>query len=162
MKAAQLLQALDSHSSVSVAESLTGGLLAAAIVDVPGASNVFRGGVCTYAIDTKTSVLKVPAELLEEEGAVNEETAILMAAGVCDLFDSQWGISTTGVAGPGPQAGPRGEIAAGTALYAVYHQPTGKHWVRSAVFPGSRQQVRQQVVEAALTLALQAVSAQPR
>ncbi|WP_395820754.1 CinA family protein [Curtobacterium flaccumfaciens] len=110
--------------TLAVAESLTGGLVVATLVDVPGASAVVRGGVVAYATPVKHSVLGVSAELLEAEGAVHPEVARQMAAGVrialsVDGEPATWGISTTGVAGPEPQDGkPVGTVYVGIASAA--------------------------------------------
>jgi nicotinamide-nucleotide amidase len=107
--------------TVAVAESLTGGLVVATLVDVPGASAVVRGGVVAYATPVKHSVLGVSADLLAAEGAVDAEVARQMASGVrialaVDGEPATWGISTTGVAGPDPQDGkPVGTVFVGIA-----------------------------------------------
>nr|WP_245993396.1 nicotinamide-nucleotide amidohydrolase family protein [Xylanimonas allomyrinae] len=91
--------------TLAVAESLTGGLVAAALVDVPGASSVLRGGVVAYATDLKASLLGVDAALLAERGAVDPDVATAMAAGVRRVARSDVGLATTGVAGPDAQDG---------------------------------------------------------
>ncbi len=101
--------------SISVAESLTGGGLAEALSSLPGSSGIFRGSVTAYQPEIKSSLLKVPAELIAEFGVVSEEVAVAMADGVKQLMNSTWSISTTGVAGPGPSDG----VAAGTVWVAI-------------------------------------------
>ncbi|GGL77752.1 nicotinamide-nucleotide amidohydrolase family protein [Curtobacterium sp. Csp1] len=107
--------------TVAVAESLTGGLVVATLVGVPGASVVVRGGVVAYATPVKHTVLGVSADLLAEHGAVDPEVARQMASGVrtalaVDGEPATWGISTTGVAGPDPQDGkPVGTVFVGIA-----------------------------------------------
>lgn len=102
-------------TSVAVAESLTGGALASAIVDVVGASAVFRGGAVTYATDSKASVLGVSEERLALTGPVDGVVAEQMAHGVAHLFSAEFALSTTGVAGPGPNDGfPAGTVWIGT------------------------------------------------
>jgi nicotinamide-nucleotide amidase len=96
--------------TVAVAESLTGGLLAAELIRPAGASAVVRGGVVAYATAVKSSILGVDTELLAEQGAVHPLVAEQMAAGVrrvlsVDGREADIGISTTGVAGPDPQDG---------------------------------------------------------
>lgn len=103
------------NQSLAVAESLTGGGLGSALTDVPGASDVFKGGVIAYQVSIKESLLKVPESLIAEYGVVSEEVAIAMADGVRDLLGATWGIATTGVAGPGPSDG----VGAGTVWIAV-------------------------------------------
>ncbi len=110
--AVQAVRLLTRHrQTVAVAESLTGGLLIAALVGVPGASAVVRGGVVAYATDLKASVLGVDADLLALEGAVHPDVAVAMAHGVRTLLRADWGVATTGVAGPDQQDGrPVGEV----------------------------------------------------
>ncbi len=91
--------------TLAVAESLTGGAVLATLVAVPGASAVLRGGVVAYATDLKATLLGVPAELLAERGAVDRDVARAMAAGVRERLGADWGVGTTGVAGPDPQDG---------------------------------------------------------
>jgi nicotinamide-nucleotide amidase len=111
-KAAAVVHALaERNQTVAVAESLTGGLLAAAIVDVAGASAVFRGGLVVYATDLKHSLAGVPMDLLDDRGAVDPDVAAALARGVRERCAADWGLATTGVAGPDPQDGkPVGEV----------------------------------------------------
>jgi nicotinamide-nucleotide amidase len=111
---------------IAAAESLTGGLLADAFVRVPGASTVFLGSAVTYDIKAKASVLGVDGQLLEQEGAVHPEVARQMARCVARLYDQPAyggrvvGLSTTGVAGPGPDGDkPAGLVYAGVSLPGV-------------------------------------------
>jgi nicotinamide-nucleotide amidase len=116
-EAAELVRALvEAGETLAVAESLTGGLVAATVTAVPGASNAFRGGVVAYATDLKVSLLGVPQELAETVGVVSAEAAEAMATGVRERCVSTWGISTTGVAGPDLQEGkPAGLVYLGWA-----------------------------------------------
>jgi nicotinamide-nucleotide amidase len=91
--------------TVAVAESLTGGLLAATIVEVPGVSAVFRGGLVVYATDLKASLAGVDERLLATRGAVDPDVAVALAEGARRVCRADWGVSTTGVAGPDPQDG---------------------------------------------------------
>jgi nicotinamide-nucleotide amidase len=91
--------------TVAVAESLTGGLVVASLVAVPGASRCVRGGVVAYATDLKANLLDVPASLLQEHGAVHPDVARAMASGVRQRLRADYGLATTGVAGPDPQDG---------------------------------------------------------
>ncbi|MFD7302455.1 CinA family protein [Streptomyces pharetrae] len=91
--------------TVAVAESLTGGLVAAELTAVPGASKAFRGSVTAYATELKHRMLGVDADLLVQRGAVDPQVAAQMAAGVRKALGADWGIATTGVAGPDPQDG---------------------------------------------------------
>ncbi len=109
-------------ATVATAESLTGGLVAAALTSVPGASVAVRGGVVAYATDLKASLAGVPADLLDRSGPVSAATASAMASGARRVCDATYGVATTGVAGPNWQdghppgtlyvavAGPRGEV----------------------------------------------------
>jgi nicotinamide-nucleotide amidase len=110
--AEEVVRALTARGeTVAVAESLTGGLLGAAITSVPGASAVFRGGVLAYATELKASLLDVDPALLAREGAVHPDVAAQMAHGVATRLGATWGLATTGVAGPDPQDGhPVGEV----------------------------------------------------
>ena len=132
--------------TLATAESLTGGLLATSLTDVPGASRVFRGGVVAYATDVKRSVLGVPGDLLERHGAVSGECAEAMAAGARELLGASFGVSTTGVAGPDQQEGhPVGTVWVGLA------GPTGTT-SRLLALPGGRDQVRAATCRAAVSL----------
>lgn len=91
--------------TVATAESLTGGLLAAALVSVPGASDVFGGGVVSYATELKAELAGVPAAVLEQHGPVSAGTAEAMAEGVRRRLGAAAGVATTGVAGPDPLDG---------------------------------------------------------
>jgi len=94
----QLLEGID--CTVATAESCTGGFLSGAITSVSGASSVFGYGACTYANEAKMKLLSVKAETLEKYGAVSCETAREMAEGIRALSGSDYGVSTTGIAGP--------------------------------------------------------------
>lgn len=133
-------------STVAVAESLTGGLLGAAFTDVPGASAVFRGGITPYATDLKTSLLDVPAELLERNGPVAPDVAAAMADGVRRRLASTYGLAATGVAGPEPQ----GDVSPGT-VYVAFADRRGAV-VRRLHLAGNRNAVRTQTVHGALEL----------
>lgn len=159
--ARELVAALLSRGlTIAVAESLTGGLLASAIVDVPGASAVFRGGVVAYDIGLKSSLLGVPAPLLAQEGAVHPLVAEYMASGIRSLLSVDGravdiGISTTGVAGPGPQDG----HAPGTAFIGV---STGSRtYSVPSLASGGRPAIRDAVVREALSAALSALGSPP-
>jgi nicotinamide-nucleotide amidase len=162
--AAQVIGLLAARgATIAVAESLTGGLLAAALASVPGASAVLRGGVVAYATDLKTSLLGVPADLLASRGAVDPDVAAAMAEGVARQLAATVGISTTGVAGPDPVPGVPGtagqpdvgEIPVGTVYIAV--QFRGRTAGRTLALSGDRQAIRAAAVRQALALTLCAV-----
>ncbi|MBT0995776.1 nicotinamide-nucleotide amidohydrolase family protein [Cellulomonas sp. DKR-3] len=142
----------DRGLTLAVAESLTGGMVAARLVDVPGASAVLRGGVVAYATDLKAALLGVDADLLAREGAVHPDVARQMAQGVRDRLGADVGLATTGVAGPEPQDG----RAPGTVHVAVV-SPAGVR-VASLVVDGTRAQVREEAVRAVLALARDALA----
>jgi nicotinamide-nucleotide amidase len=127
--------------TIAVAESLTGGMLAAALTAIPGASAVFRGGVVAYATGLKAALLGVPAALLDEHGAVHPDVARAMADGVAVRLGATVGAATTGVAGPDPQDGqPVGTVYIGVSA-------GGDTSVRSLALTGGRQQIREATVE---------------
>lgn len=134
--------------TLAVAESLTGGLLAAWITDVPGASRVFRGSVTAYATDLKRDVLSVDSALLDARGAVDPDVAGAMAGGVRRALSADWGVATTGVAGPAPQDGK----PVGTVFAAVAGPGDGPPVVRGFQLDGDRTDVRGAAVQAALKL----------
>ncbi|MGE5287686.1 MAG: CinA family protein, partial [Micromonosporaceae bacterium] len=104
--AAEILDLLRARNqTLAVAESLTGGLLCAALTDVPGASAVVRGGVVAYATDLKAVLLGVPRPLLNRHGPVHPDVAAAMAEGVRLRLSAGFSVATTGVAGPEPQDG---------------------------------------------------------
>jgi nicotinamide-nucleotide amidase len=132
--------------TVAVAESLTGGLLGAAFTDVPGSSAVFRGGVTAYATQLKAELLGVSEVLLAEAGPVDGRVAVGMAEGVRRLMHSDWGLSTTGVAGPDPQDG----SAVGT-VFVGCAGPDGSS-VHQLLLAGDRAEIRLSSVLSALGL----------
>lgn len=141
--------------SVSVAESLTGGLVTGALTSIAGASLVVRGGIVAYATDLKAALLGVPADLLARQGPVDPEVAAAMAAGARRLLSASYGVATTGVAGPGPADGqPQGTV------YIAVVGPSGSSGA-GLHLPGDRQQVRDGTVRAALSLLLSTLREDP-
>ncbi len=151
--AAELIRRLTARGeTLATAESLTGGLLAATIVDVPGASAVYRGGFVAYATDLKASLVGVPADLLAARGAVDADVAAALALGATERCGATWGLGTTGVAGPDPQDGqPPGTV------YVALAGPAGRS-VRRLTVPGDRPEIRRATVRAALDLLSEALS----
>jgi nicotinamide-nucleotide amidase len=132
--------------TAAVAESLTGGMLAAALTAIPGASVVFRGGIVAYATDLKASLLGVPAALLDARGAVDPDVAAAMARGARDRLAATVGAATTGVAGPDPADGqPVGTVHIAVAAASGVA-------VRSLALTGDRQEIRAATVEELLAL----------
>ncbi|MFH8636399.1 CinA family protein [Streptomyces goshikiensis] len=145
--AADVLRLLaESDQTLAVAESLTGGLVAAELTEVPGASRSFRGSVTAYATELKDRVLGVDAELLAAHGAVNAQVAEEMAAGVRRALGATWGIATTGVAGPDPQDGQ----PVGTVFIAVAG-PRSRKTARLRL-NGSRAEIRRESARTVLEL----------
>jgi nicotinamide-nucleotide amidase len=132
--------------TLAVAESLTGGALTAAVVDVPGVSAVLRGGVVAYATELKHLLLGVDPDLLAAQGAVHPEVARQMAGGVRARLGATWGLATTGVAGPGSQDG----HPPGTVFVAVAGPDVDR--VERLLLPGGRDEVRAATVGRALLL----------
>ena len=137
--------------TVAFAESLTGGLVAAALTSVPGASVVVRGGVIAYATELKTALLGVPADLLARHGAVDPDVAAAMARGVRERLGATYGVATTGVAGPGPAEGkPQGTV------FIAVDGPAG-HAGAGLQLAGNRRQVREESVLSVLSLLVSAL-----
>ncbi len=140
---------------LATAESLTGGLLGAAITAVPGASAAYLGGVVAYATPMKHRLAGVDAELLASQGPVSERTAMALAAGVREATDADWAVATTGVAGPTSQDGHEpgevwvGIVGPGVPARAVRYD-----------FTGDRAAVRAATVQAALALLAGALAAE--
>lgn len=145
--AAAVVHALvDRGQTLAVAESLTGGLLAATIVEIPGVSSVFRGGLVVYATDLKHSLAGVPEDLLADRGPVDPDVAIALARGARARCGADWGLATTGVAGPEPQDG--------KPVGLVYVAAVGPHGaqVRELRLAGSRADIRTASAVSALSM----------
>ncbi len=105
---------------IATAESCTGGLVSAALTDIPGSSDVFDRGFVTYSYPAKTAMLGVPADLLTAHGAVSEPVARAMAEGALAASGAQLAVAITGVAGPGgSEAKPEGLVWFATATASV-------------------------------------------
>lgn len=133
--------------TLAVAESLTGGLTAAELTAAPGASRAFVGSVTAYATPLKHRILGVDQALLDQRGAVDAEVARQMARGVRETLGADWGIATTGVAGPEPQDGQ----PVGTVFVAVAGPDGGV--LAERLWPhGDRMAIRAASVRGALGL----------
>lgn len=143
---------LRAGATVATAESLTGGLLGAALTAISGSSATYRGGVVAYATDAKQSLLRVPAGLIEERGAVDPDVAIAMATGCRDRFGATFGVATTGVAGPAEQDGrPVGAVF--VAISGPDDDRAGaSSVVRELRLRGDRDRIRQATVTASLDM----------
>ncbi len=147
--AGQILDVLRARGqTLAVAESLTGGLVCAALTEIPGASVVVRGGIVSYATDLKTVLLGVPRRLIDRYGAVHPDVAVAMAEGARLRLGAGFSVATTGVAGPDPQDGQ----PVGTVHIAVAAE--GGSVVRTVALPGDRAAVRAGTVALSLGLLL--------
>ncbi|MEU1242491.1 CinA family protein [Micromonospora parva] len=134
------------HETLATVESLTGGSLAASIVNIAGVSGVYQGGLVVYATELKATLAGVPADLLAERGPVDPEVAAALAEGGRQRCGADWGLATTGVAGPEPQDGkPVGLV------YVAVAGPNGGE-VRQLDLDGGRDHVRAAAVVEALRL----------
>lgn len=136
------------------AESCTGGMVAAAITDMPGSSKFFECGFVTYSNQAKQDMLGVPAEIIENYGAVSEQCAAVMAAGALRNTHADISVSITGIAGPD---GGSDEKPVGLVYLAVTYK--GKTKVMSHNFEGDRSAIRKQAVESALAMLIEVVKA---
>lgn len=140
------------HLKLTVAESCTGGLLAARLTSVPGASSVFVGGVVAYSNTVKRDLLGVPAETLDTVGAVSAATALAMVRGVRRLMQADVAAAITGIAGP---SGALPDKPVGLVFIAV-SGPKGEN-VERLIFAGDREMVRRQACVTALSALLRLV-----
>jgi nicotinamide-nucleotide amidase len=132
----------DRGMTLGLAESLTGGLVAARLTDVPGASDVVRGSIVSYATEVKQTLLGLPPGPV-----VNEAAAARMAAGARDALRADVGLALTGVAGPAEQEGvPVGTVCIGACL------PDADPVTATVRMPGQREQIRQYAVISSLDL----------
>lgn len=138
---------LERGATVATAESCTAGLLAARIADRAGSSSYLIGGFVTYANSAKVTEVGVPEELLERVGAVSEEVAVAMAQGARARLGTTYGLSTTGVAGPG---GGTPDKPVGRVHIAVV--TADRTWQRRLQLDGDRAAVRAQTVTETLRL----------
>lgn len=136
---------VEKNLKITVAESCTGGMVSASLINYPGISSVFMEGLITYSNEAKMERLGVKKETLDKFGAVSEETAIEMAQGVCKKFNTNVGVSTTGVAGPGggTDEKPVGLVYIGVCI-------NGKTKVKKLNLSGNRFKVRQRAAKEAL------------
>jgi nicotinamide-nucleotide amidase len=138
---------------LAVAESCTGGLVGTRLTEIPGSSDVFIGGVIAYDNAVKQAALDVPAELLDQHGAVSEPVARAMAEGIARRFQVPAAVSVTGIAGPGggSDAKPVGTVWIASTL-------KGSTEVRRVLFHGSRHEIRARAAQAALHLIFRKLS----
>lgn len=154
LAASVLAQARQHDVSIGTAESLTGGMISAALTAVPGSSDVMRGGIVSYAVAVKESQLAVTEESVEKYGVVSCQVAEQMAAGACSALGCDAAVAVTGIAGPGgaePNK-PVGTVCFGIACNGVVSSQT-------MYFEGNRNQVRRQTTRHALRLIKKTISA---
>jgi len=131
--------------TLSIAESCTGGLICDRITDVSGSSDYFEGGIITYSNESKERHLGIPLNEIKKYGAVSSQVAKKMAQGVRKIFNTTYGISTTGVAGPtgGTKRSPIGRVFIGLAKGR-------RTWVKKEDLKGSRREIKEKAAEKAL------------
>ena len=144
--------------TVASAESLTGGLVGVSLTDVPGASAIYRGGLIVYATELKAEVAGVSAQTLATDGPVAASTAAQLARGAAAVCGADWGLATTGVAGPEPQDGhPVGQVFVAVAGPGSGDAPRADRdgvVVRELALSGDRSAIRDQTTRAVLQLLL--------
>lgn len=128
---------IEKNLTISTAESCTGGLVSATLINYPGISSVFIEGCVTYSNESKINRLGVNLHTLEVHGAVSEETAREMAEGIAKNFNTNVAISTTGIAGPG---GGTSDKPVGLVYIGIY--VNGKTTVSKYILPGNREEIR--------------------
>lgn len=134
-------------ATVAAAESATAGQVCARLAEVPGSSATFRGGAVVYATDSKAGVVGVDRDLLDRHPAVSQPVTEALARRVREVFEADYGVATTGVAGPAPQDG----VEVGTCIWAVCG-PDGRVEVMERVFPGDREAVKGRLATAAMEM----------
>ena len=145
-------QLRESDETLATAESATGGLLSSLITDVPGSSDYFDRGFVTYAYEAKMGSLGVDRELLDDLGAVCEPVAVNMARAARDRAGTTWGVSITGIAGPGGGSveKPVGTTFIGVASAAPWGSGRSLTTVNEYRFDGDRQEIKRNAAERAL------------
>jgi len=142
---------LQSHSSITTAESCTGGGIAKALTEISGCSSYFEGGFVTYSEQSKQRFLGVSPATLQQYGVVSEAVAKEMSEGACQAYSANYAISVTGYAGPG---GGSKNKPVGTVCFG-FASVTEKTITRLCHFSGDREAIRQQAVAFALATALE-------
>jgi PncC family amidohydrolase len=131
--------------TLSIAESCTGGLICDRITNVSGSSDYFEGGMVTYSNESKAKHLGIPLDYIKRYGAVSPQVASKMAQGVRKAFNTTFGLSTTGVAGPtgGTKRSPIGRVFIGVA-------DGRRTWVRKFDLKGNRREIKKKAAERSL------------
>ena len=148
MNANEIVKILSENGkTLSIAESITGGSLSSSIVDISGASKVYRGGVTAYMLSVKDSILGIPITEIVNTDGVDEITSVKMAKNISALMDTDYSISTTGIA-------ERWDERPNQAFISVYDRSNGKIETKYLVYKDidTRQYIRNDVVAKALIL----------
>lgn len=135
----------ENRATIAVAESCTGGMLAERLTNVPGSSSYFLGGVVCYSNELKSSLVGVPADIIDSKGAVSSETALALADGIRKRTGATLGIGITGIAGPG---GGTPEKPVGLVHVGIADERGSRE--RASRFPGDRERIRFQATQQAL------------
>ena len=143
---AVLDEAKKRNKKISCAESCTGGLVGASLTEIPGSSEVFNGSAVVYSNEAKNKILGVSKNILQESGAVSEPCAIAMAEGALRIYESDFSVSITGIAGPdgGSNEKPVGTVWIGVA------KKGGKSYAELNNLKGNRNSIREESVKLAL------------
>ena len=134
---------------LATAESTVGGMIGHLLTNVPGSSRVFVGGITAYHGTPKMDLLGVPRDLLREQGSVAEETVLAMARGARDAMQTELAIAESGIAGPSDNPERPGGL-----YWIALVAPGGAERAERHVFPGDREETKQQASEATLQLVL--------
>ena len=136
--------------TLGIAESCSGGLLSNRITNIPGSSTVFLLGTITYANESKSKILQVPAQLMKTKGSVSVHTAKAMALGIRKLSGASFGVSITGIAGP---AGGTKDKPIGTVFIGI--SSNKKTFASQLNFSGNRLEIKRKSTSKAITMLLQ-------
>jgi nicotinamide-nucleotide amidase len=151
--AEELGQELRAHSyRMATAESCTGGLVASTLTDIPGSSFWYEGGVVAYSNQIKKHLLKVPAPLLHDHGAVSQACVLAMVHAVTSLFQVSVALAVSGIAGPSG-----GSVAKPVGTVWIAWSLNGQLWSKKFLFTGDRLSVKNQSVQASLGQLLNAI-----
>lgn len=135
------------HKTLAIAESCTGGLICNLLTNIAGSSGFFQLGITAYANTAKTKILKVSPALLKKHGAVSSPVAAAMARGVRQILKTDYGLSVTGIAGPGG-----GSKNKPVGLVFIALSCPQKTIVRKFLFKGSRKVIKKQAAQTALKM----------
>lgn len=135
--------------SLAVAESCSGGLLSDLITNQPGSSDYFKGGVVAYSDEAKKNILGLSKTILFNEGPVSAAAAKAMAENVCKIFNADYGIAITGLAGP---TGDGSGQPIGTVFIAIANVPDGQFQEKKFLFSGNRRTIKERAVQQALNI----------